>query len=332
MRSRRLLPTLVCAALLTATAACSSVNGSATSEHSGATTMAAEGSTSATPSLALNATLGKVWGPNQEGYGQIKPAKIYNGGAGVLGEVDNVVWSSWGGPEAHAVGTAAWPDPTKIEADLFPEQTQVVAFNLGTCDGQLMYQNLEWYFPQHGESFDPTHYLNMCTGEYVTGTPTTGASTPTSSAAQNSGSWTGGTLTITPTSLGVVKVGMTIEQADAATGLTFENKGDGQRGPELSGQNNSLAVRGDPITCVEASGNSPTGPTVMTQKGITLGDPESKVTAAYPDATPLAAGGPFARPGYLVTLPGGQLAINVEDGIVDRIAGGPDASGTICLG
>ncbi|MEP9395359.1 hypothetical protein ABLE92_25300 [Gordonia sp. VNQ95] len=330
MRPLRLLPTLVCAALLTATAACSSVNGSATSEQSGATTTAG-GSASAAPSLALNATLGKVWGANQTGYGEIKPAKIYNGGAGVLGEVDNVVWSSWGGPEAHAVGTAAWADPTKIEADLFPEQTQVVAFNLGTCDGQLMYQNLEWYFPQHGEAFDPTHYLNMCTGQYVTGAPTSSASTPTSAAAQNSGSWTGTTLTITPTSLGVVKVGMTIEQADAATGLTFENKGDGQRGPELSGQN-SLAVRGDPITCVEASGNSPTGPTVMTEKGITLGDPESKVTAAYPDATPLAAGGPFARPGYLVTLPGGQLAINVEEGIVDRIAGGPDASGTTCPG
>jgi hypothetical protein len=43
----------------------------------------------------------------------------------------------------------------------------VVAFDLGTCDGKLMYQAVEWFFPQHGQSFRPGQYENVCTGHYV---------------------------------------------------------------------------------------------------------------------------------------------------------------------
>jgi len=43
----------------------------------------------------------------------------------------------------------------------------VVAFDLGTCDGKLMYQAIEWYFPQHGQSFNPNTYQDICTGSYV---------------------------------------------------------------------------------------------------------------------------------------------------------------------
>ena len=43
----------------------------------------------------------------------------------------------------------------------------MVAFHLGTCGGQLMYQAVEWYFPQHAQAFTPGRYENICTGSYV---------------------------------------------------------------------------------------------------------------------------------------------------------------------
>jgi hypothetical protein len=33
----------------------------------------------------------------------------------------------------------------------------------------LMYQAIEWFFPQFGESFDSARYIDICTGEYVGG-------------------------------------------------------------------------------------------------------------------------------------------------------------------
>jgi hypothetical protein len=33
----------------------------------------------------------------------------------------------------------------------------------------LMYQAIEWYFPQHGQAFDASHYQNICSGSYVPG-------------------------------------------------------------------------------------------------------------------------------------------------------------------
>jgi len=43
----------------------------------------------------------------------------------------------------------------------------VVAFNLGTGNGKLMYRAVEWYFPQHGGHFNPNTYENICTVSYV---------------------------------------------------------------------------------------------------------------------------------------------------------------------
>jgi hypothetical protein len=44
-----------------------------------------------------------------------------------------------------------------------------VAYNLGNCNGQLMYQAAKWYFPGKGEAFDPAGRYNICTGDYVKG-------------------------------------------------------------------------------------------------------------------------------------------------------------------
>ncbi len=64
-------------------------------------------------------------------------------------------------------GTSDFVGPQQTVATGTQEPTTVVGFNLGTCDGKLRYQAVEWYFPQHGQSFNPSHYQNICTGTYV---------------------------------------------------------------------------------------------------------------------------------------------------------------------
>jgi hypothetical protein len=44
---------------------------------------------------------------------------------------------------------------------------QVEPAHLGMCDGKLMYQAVEWYFPGEGQSFNAKQYENVCTGSYV---------------------------------------------------------------------------------------------------------------------------------------------------------------------
>jgi len=72
-----------------------------------------------------------------------------------------------GGPQAQATGTSDYVGPNQSVASGRQETATVVAFDLGTCDGKLMYQAVEWYFPQHGQTFHPGRYENVCSGTYV---------------------------------------------------------------------------------------------------------------------------------------------------------------------
>jgi hypothetical protein len=124
---------------------------------------------SASPTAAAGVpTLGQPAGDfaHGDGFGQVKPSKIFNGGD-PTGLVTGVVWSSWGGAQATATGTADYVGPNQAVLDGTEETATVVAFDLGTCDGKLMYQAVEWYFPQHGQSFNPNTYQDICTGSYV---------------------------------------------------------------------------------------------------------------------------------------------------------------------
>jgi hypothetical protein len=127
------------------------------------------GPASASPAAAAGVpTLGQLAGDfaHGEGFGQVKPSKIFNGGD-PTGLVTGVVWSSWGGAQATGTGTAEYLQPNQTIAQGTEESATVVAFDLGTCDGKLMYQAVEWYFPQHGQSFNPDTYEDVCTGSYV---------------------------------------------------------------------------------------------------------------------------------------------------------------------
>jgi hypothetical protein len=101
-----------------------------------------------------------------KGFGQVKPSEIFNGGD-PTGLVTHVAWSSWGGAQATATGTSVYVGPNQSVADGTEETATVVAFDLGTCEGKLMYRAVEWYFPQHGQAFNPDAYENICTGSYV---------------------------------------------------------------------------------------------------------------------------------------------------------------------
>jgi hypothetical protein len=139
------------------------------SRPTAAASVSPAGPGSASPAAAAGVpTLGQLAGDfaHGEGFGQVKPSKFFNGGD-PTGLVTGVVWSSWGGAQATATGTSDYVGPNQAVLDGTEETATVVAFDLGTCDGKLMYQAVEWYFPQHGQSFNPNTYQDICTGSYV---------------------------------------------------------------------------------------------------------------------------------------------------------------------
>jgi hypothetical protein len=122
-----------------------------------------------TPRPARSPVLGRAWAPEQQGYGSAGPATIDNGGD-PTGLVSGVHWSSWGAAQAIATGTTTYVGPNQVVADGTQQLATVVAFDLGTCAGVPAYNAVEWFFPQHGQKFDPKNYTDACTGQYV-GTP-----------------------------------------------------------------------------------------------------------------------------------------------------------------
>jgi hypothetical protein len=118
------------------------------------------------PAAAAQPILGTSWTSYQQGYGTVRPAVIFNGGD-PTGAVQNVTWSSWGGPTATGSGISDHVGPGQNVASGTLATATVVAFHLGICKGKLMYQAIEWYFPEYGDHFDPGVYIDICTGAYV---------------------------------------------------------------------------------------------------------------------------------------------------------------------
>ena len=133
-------------------------------------TCAGCGSASAAPgtSPAAVPVLGRPAGDftHGAGFGQVKPAKIFNGGD-PTGLLTHITWKSWGGADAVGTGKTDYVGPGQSVAAGKEEQATVEAFKLGKCHRKLMYKAVEWYFPQHGQSFSASHYENICKGTYV---------------------------------------------------------------------------------------------------------------------------------------------------------------------
>jgi hypothetical protein len=103
-------------------------------------------------------------GPNRKGYGEVRPTTFSLGGADPTGTVTNIVWSSWGSSTATGTGTSWYVAPNQITAQGTSARATIVAYQLGTCQGKSMYQAVQWFFPQYGQSFDPNSGTNVCTG------------------------------------------------------------------------------------------------------------------------------------------------------------------------
>lgn len=99
------------------------------------------------------------------GFGSAEPPKIFNGGD-PTGLVSKIRWSGWSSPRATGSGLAEYIGPGQSVATGRQARATVVAFHLGRCHGTLMYKAVEWYFPQHGQSFSPVNYENVCAGTF----------------------------------------------------------------------------------------------------------------------------------------------------------------------
>lgn len=80
--------------------------------------------------------------------------------------MQHIQWASWGGHQAVGTGIAPYEAPNQGVSQGTEERATIVAFNLGICDGERIYQAVEWYFPKHGEAFNPHQYENICSGSY----------------------------------------------------------------------------------------------------------------------------------------------------------------------
>jgi hypothetical protein len=105
------------------------------------------------------------WGLHQKGYGHAKPSTIFNGGD-PTGLVQHIQWQAWGGSEAVGTGTAEYVGPHQSVAEGTEQPARIVLFQLGSCRGRRAYDAVEWYFPEHGQRFNPHQYINACTGVY----------------------------------------------------------------------------------------------------------------------------------------------------------------------
>jgi hypothetical protein len=116
-------------------------------------------------SAAWGAALGSFAGIS--GFGQVAPAAISLGGVASSPHVFSISWSNWGAPQAMGQGQAIDGTGQNGPVSSWPvKPATVVAFDLGSCDGgPPAYQQVTWYFPQDGETFDPTMATNACTGQ-----------------------------------------------------------------------------------------------------------------------------------------------------------------------
>jgi hypothetical protein len=102
---------------------------------------------------------------NGEGFGQIRPKEVYNGGD-PTGLVTSITWRDWGQGQAVGAGRSDYVAPNQSVAGGTQEPVRIVAFDLGVCNGHYMYASVEWYFPQHKQVFDASQFEDACIGAY----------------------------------------------------------------------------------------------------------------------------------------------------------------------
>ena len=97
--------------------------------------------------------------PNSVGFGEIEPSSVFLGGE-AESAVNHISWTSWGSPQATGQGTGYYY--TTSSANGRYENETLIAFDLGTCDGSFMYERLEEFFPEQGQTFNPSNGIDIC--------------------------------------------------------------------------------------------------------------------------------------------------------------------------
>jgi hypothetical protein len=92
-----------------------------------------------------------AFGASGVGFGAVRPTEISLGGD-PTGILTGITWQSWGGANATGSGTSTYVAPGQSVAQGTQETATVVASGLGTCKGAPAYQQVVWYFPQHGQT------------------------------------------------------------------------------------------------------------------------------------------------------------------------------------
>jgi hypothetical protein len=154
--------------------------------------------------------------------------------------------------------------------------------------------------------------------------------------ATGSGLWADQTLTITTTSMGAVKVGMTVNQAEPAAGVRFDGSGDGFTYPTTLPPGYPHLYLGH--GCVGAAATAPSPQTVSTPEGIRLGDTLTKLKSTYGPSlryVPSPGVGMSPTDGYIVPVTGGNLVFVLDstgNTIVRITGGGTDLTPSACGG
>lgn len=134
-------------------------------------------------SSASPPVLGALYRSEATGFGSAAPATVQYGGDG-YSQATGVTWSSWGQSQATGTGTGWYVSADESQDQGSKAPITLVAFGLGTCGAGPAYTRLAWYFPSNGGSFDPSYYLNACTGMItLPPTPTTTTTTEATAAA-----------------------------------------------------------------------------------------------------------------------------------------------------
>jgi len=136
-----------------------------TTTAAGASTPASNVPTTATASPPPILGLTGAWFEGR-GFGEVEPSEVFLGGD-PTGLVTAIAWKSWGGSTATGTGTSTYVGPNQNTAEGSEQPATIVAFDLGTCAGHVVYQQVEWYFAGEGGRFDPSQAEYTCTMGYV---------------------------------------------------------------------------------------------------------------------------------------------------------------------
>ena len=107
-------------------------------------------------------------GEGVQGFGEVAPAAINAAGGNAPGSyVISISWSNWGASQAMGQGQSTYvSNPNAPLSDATQDTVTVVAFDLGSCNGgPPAYEEVEWYSPSQGQTFDPSTATNACTGQ-----------------------------------------------------------------------------------------------------------------------------------------------------------------------